>query len=342
MWGLERTRNTVDCCVSWSGDAGGQFLEQTGFSWSRISADYLSELRFWDCVFLFTHAKRNSPTFYHPVPGYPTLLHVVSMPRATWKKLPVDPEKHPSYVEKILATSASNAVVDKLSNHARRRDLLFRSDNYRTDVDLTSHISKLAAAVQTPGEVSEGRCSRCAGEGCPFTECVHIPSEQYGRCGNCIYLRVPCSCGDGMQDQSPPLEMLITDRPDLANQSPFGAYLVQSNRPKADANFAPEPPGKSGVLDDAHVDAGEAPETPNNPDSSDRYVVLGDLVPPRPPAELKERPELFEKDLQALDAREMLRESTKREPSHQPTNTLLALRGCPIINLNGTFREFQS
>ena len=140
----------------------------------------------------------------------------------------------------------------------------------------------------------------------------------------------------------PSLEILLIGRPGLANQSPTGVYVVRRNRPKADANFAPEPPGRSQVLGDAHVDVGEGPETPNNPDSSDRYVVLGDLVLPRPPAELKERAELYEKDLQALDARDMRRESMKREPSHQPANTLLELRGCPIINLNDTFREFQS
>lgn len=58
MWGLERTRNIVDCCVSWSGNAGGQSLEQTGFSWSRIIADSLAELRFWDCVFSIYACKK--------------------------------------------------------------------------------------------------------------------------------------------------------------------------------------------------------------------------------------------------------------------------------------------
>ncbi len=99
----------------------------------------------------------------------------------------------------------------------------------------------------------------------------------------------------------------------LVKQPRNGVCILQRDKPIAKTNSLPKPPDKQhpksnlevpGVAD-AEMDTGS--ETPNKASPSDHYVVLRNLVLPRPPAELKDRAQLYEKDLRALDARDMKR-----------------------------------
>lgn len=119
------------------------------------------------------------------------------MPRAKWEKLSDDPEKHLAHVEKMLRQSSSKKVESVLEGSLPRRALHFRSMTWREEVDLQSILFTLAVAIQTRGELAEAPCYSCESDKrAPFPKCIRLPSEQLGRCANCIYLRGFCSHGD--------------------------------------------------------------------------------------------------------------------------------------------------
>lgn len=121
------------------------------------------------------------------------------MGRPKWRDAPTDPKELQSFVESILQTSVSKSVTHILQNYPRRRDLHFSSDSFRIQMNLGPVLSKLAVTIQLRGEDCKNICDSCAWGDVPFTGCIHIPGEQYGRCGNCVYLGKPCSCGNGEQ-----------------------------------------------------------------------------------------------------------------------------------------------
>src|SRR3569833_2863931 len=103
------------------------------------------------------------------------------MPRPHWRRLPVDPGEQQQYIEKILADSTSRSVKNLLTKYHRQYDLEFRSTNYEVDVDLTSVLAKLAAAMQTRATLLDDPCTSCA--------------QGNGRCANFIYQSQACSSG---------------------------------------------------------------------------------------------------------------------------------------------------
>jgi hypothetical protein len=119
------------------------------------------------------------------------------MPRAKWEQLPDDPEKQLAHIEKILRQSSSKKVESVLEGYLPRRDLHFRSTTWWEEVNLPSILFTVAVAIQTRGELAEAPCYSCESDKCgPFPKCIRLPSEQSGRCANCIYLRAFCSHGD--------------------------------------------------------------------------------------------------------------------------------------------------
>ena len=119
------------------------------------------------------------------------------MPRAKWEQLPDDPEKQLAHIEKILRQSSSKKVESVLEGYLPRHDLRFRSTTWWEEIDLPSILFKLAVAIQTRGELAEAPCRSCESDKrAPFPTCIRLPSEQLGRCANCIYLRAFCSHGE--------------------------------------------------------------------------------------------------------------------------------------------------
>jgi hypothetical protein len=130
------------------------------------------------------------------------------MPRPKWEKLPTDPAKQPEYIERILQQTVSQKIKPILNKYRRLRDLQFRQPNWHESIDLTSIRFKLAATIQSRGIIADELCERCKPEAKNnpvFTECVRIPSEQFGRCANCIYHQMSCTQGDESELHIPTL-----------------------------------------------------------------------------------------------------------------------------------------
>lgn len=117
------------------------------------------------------------------------------MPRPTWGNLPFDTARIPGHVDRIIEDSSSEVVKNILQRYDKRTPLVFRNI---TQTKIGSETSKIAAVIQRCGEVEDDECEYCGrgGEGVTFIQCVRIPGEQYGKCGNCIYQRQKCSKGD--------------------------------------------------------------------------------------------------------------------------------------------------
>jgi hypothetical protein len=115
------------------------------------------------------------------------------MPRPSWDKLPSDPAKHSEYIDKLLQSSECQNVRKLLVEQDKKRELRFRSENYRMDVNLSSSIAKTSAAIQLRGFIADEPCSSCQQGKGPFEGCVCLAGEALGRCANCIYQRRPCS-----------------------------------------------------------------------------------------------------------------------------------------------------
>jgi hypothetical protein len=130
------------------------------------------------------------------------------MPRPKWEKLPTDPAKQPEYIERILQQTVSQKIKPILNKYRRLRDLQFRQPNWHESIDITSIRFKLAAAIQSRGIIADELCEHCKPEAKNnpvFTECVRIPSEQFGRCANCIYHQTSCTQGDESELHIPTL-----------------------------------------------------------------------------------------------------------------------------------------
>ena len=102
-------------------------------------------------------------------------------------------DRQSAYIERILRSSEHKSVQGILRKYDKKRELIFRSSNYRDlkEVNLDNPTARIAAAVQSRGEEVDNPCERCIRNEGPFVLCVHLQDEQDGRCGCCIYLKEP-------------------------------------------------------------------------------------------------------------------------------------------------------
>lgn len=229
------------------------------------------------------------------------------MPRAYWNKLPNDPEKHPRYIRRIIEQSDSDIMKDILQHHEFQRDLSFRSDDYPRSVKIHGLGNKIAAAIQQRGDIAHNPCGCCEQALGPFVDCIHIQGMQHGRCGNCIYEGEACTNADGKLCFR--FRLLQLSQADL-----FGTLdgkkefvtlnMVSSRTRPGPVSGASHHPSPISTVFEEHASE-QAEEQASEAGNADSYLVLGNLVLPRPPQELKDRAEKWEPHLAKLNARNM-------------------------------------
>ncbi|KAH8689209.1 hypothetical protein BGW36DRAFT_442496 [Talaromyces proteolyticus] len=188
----------------------------------------------------------------------------------------------------------------------------------------------------------------------PFVACIRLKGEQLGRCANCVFLREDCDYGKKEQQQaslhisrevrtisrgvqnadkrSRPKTRKIGEIENSGDQPmdiddveyTQDSSVIQSHPRKRNKGEIenPEDHQPMEIDDTEYIQSSSKIRSQNFPG---RYVVLKDLVLPRPPLELQERAEEVEGDLQALNSRDMN-----------------DLGEYPIVDLNASFEVFKN